>query len=72
MKYCWKRRYNTIQSINQYFDDGYVGNQPVAWKECCAEYWFKEVQKSIDRCTGRRRITALNTIQSINQSEPKF
>ena len=56
------------------FDDGYVGKQPVAWKEYCAEYFLKEIQESMDRCTGRRNITetllktALNTIQSINQS----
>ena len=49
-----------------------VGKQPVAWKECCAENWLKELQESIDRCTGHRDITeillkmALNTIQSIN------
>ena len=48
-------------------------NQPVAWKEYCAEYWLKELQESTDMCTGRRDITeillktALNTIQSINQ-----
>ena len=56
------------------FTNGYVGKQPVDWKEYCAEYWLKELQESMDRCTGRRDITeillktALNTIQSINQS----
>ena len=55
------------------FDNGYVGKQQVAWKEYCAEYWLKELQKSMDRCTGHQNITeillktALNTIQSINQ-----
>ena len=55
-------------------DNGYLGKQPVAWKENCAEYWLKELQESMDRCTGRCDITeillktALNTIQSINQS----
>ena len=40
----------------------------------CAEYWLKELQESMDRCTGRCDIsvillgTALNIIQSINQS----
>ena len=24
----------------QCFDDGYVGKQPVAWKEYCVEYWL--------------------------------
>ena len=46
----------------------------MAWKEYCAEYWLKELQESMDRCTGCCDITeilmkmALNTIQSINQS----
>ena len=35
------------------FDNGYVGKQPVARKEYCAEYWLKELQESMDRCTGR-------------------
>ena len=48
--------------------------QPVAWKEYCAEYWFKELQESMDRCTGCRDIpeillqTGLDIIQSINTS----
>ena len=53
------------------FDNDYVGNQPVAWKEYCAEHWLKELQGRMDRCTGHHNITeilfkmALNTIQSI-------
>ena len=53
------------------FNNGYLGKQPVAWKEYCAEYWLKELQESMDRCTGHSDITevllkmALNTIQSI-------
>ena len=56
------------------FHNGYVGKQPVAWKECCADYWLKELQESMDRCTGRHDITeilfktTLNTIQSIIRS----
>ena len=52
------------------FDDDYVGKQPVAWKEYCAEYWLIELQESMDRCTGRHDMTeillkrALNNIQS--------
>ena len=52
------------------FDNDYVGKQPVAWNEYCAGYWIKELQESIDRCTGRRDIieillkTAFNTIHS--------
>ena len=64
--------YSSLTAIHC-LDNGYLGKQPVAWKEYCAEYWFKELQKNMDRCTGRRDITeillkmALNTIQSINQ-----
>ena len=53
------------------FDNGYVGNQPVAWKEYCANYWLKELQEHTGRCTGRLDLTeillktALNTMQSI-------
>ena len=48
-----------------------VRKQPVAWKEYCAEYWLKELQESMYRCTGHHHITkillkmALNTIQSL-------
>ena len=27
------------------FDNGYVGKQPVVWKEYRAEYWLKELGK---------------------------
>ena len=53
-------------------DNGQVGKQPVALKEYCAEYWLKELEENMYRCTGRRDITeillktALNTIQPIN------
>ena len=56
-----------------FFDNSYVGKQPVAWNKYCAEDWLKELQESMDRCTGRRNITeillktTLDTIQSINQ-----
>ena len=54
------------------FGNGYVGKQLVAWKEYCAEYWFKELQESMDRCTGHHDITqillkmSLNTMQCID------
>ena len=54
------------------FDDDYVGMQPVAWKEYCAEYRSKEFQKGMGRCTSPCDIieitlkTALITIQSIS------
>ena len=46
----------------------------MAWKAYRAEYWLKELHESMDRCKGRHdktditSKTALNTIQSINQS----
>ena len=51
------------------FDNGYVREQPVAWKEYCAEHWSKQLQRIRDRCTGHCDITqiplknALNSIQ---------
>ena len=56
------------------FDNGYVGKQPVAWKEYCVEYWLEELQESMGRCTCCHDITeklvktALNTIQSTIKS----
>ena len=44
----------------------------MAWKEYCVEYMVKELQESMDMCTGccdKTEIllkTALNTIQSFN------
>ena len=37
------------------FDNGYVGKQPVAWKE----YRLKDFQESMDRCTDRRDVTEI-------------
>ena len=28
------------------FNNGYVGKQPVAWKECCVEFWLKKKKNS--------------------------
>ena len=60
------------------FDNGYVEKQPVAWMErILCGVLVKRTQGRIDRCTGRRDMTevllktALNTIQSINQSMKK-
>ena len=59
------------------FDNGYVGKQPVAWREYCVEYWLKEFHERMERCTGHRDITeillkmALNTHnQAINHNMP--
>ena len=62
-------RIHSSFTVVRCFDIGYVGKQPVAWKEYCAEYWLKELQESMDRCYGSNDITeillktALNTIQ---------
>ena len=67
-------RINSSPTAVHCFHDGFVGKQPVARKEYCAEYWLKELQENMNRCTDRRDITevlyktALNTIQSINHS----
>ena len=64
---------SSITSV-RYFVDGYVGKQPEAWIGCSAEYLLKELQESMDRCTGSTNITVillktvLNTIQSVSQS----
>ena len=53
------------------FDNGYVGKQPVAWKEYCAENWLRELQESMDRCTGRHNITEIlleTALNPFNQS----
>ena len=34
-------RIHSYLTAVRYFDDHYVGKQPVAWKESCAEYWLK-------------------------------
>ena len=60
------RIHSSLTAVNC-FDHGYVGKQLVA------EYWLKELQESMDWCTGRRDIsevmlkTPLNTLQSIKQ-----
>ena len=72
--YC-DRIYSSLTTVRS-FDNGYVGKQPVAWKDYCVENWLKELQESMDRCTGHSKIpeillkTALNTIQSVNLVYP--
>ena len=46
------------------FDDGYVGKQPVACKEYCMGYWFKELQESMDCGTGCSNEVMLKTALS--------
>ena len=45
------RIYSSLTALHC-FDSGYVGKQPVTWKEYCMENWLKEVQESMDICTG--------------------
>ena len=59
------------------FNNGYVGKQPVACKKY-VEYWLKELQESMGRCTGCHDTAkillkmALNTMQWINQPSNVF
>ena len=55
---------------------GFIPASPLlAWKEYCAECWFKELKESMGKCTGHCNITerllktAVNTVQSISQSK---
>ena len=50
-----------------------LGKPPVAWKENYAEYWLKQLEESMDRCTGYDITeillkTVFNLIQLMNQS----
>ena len=69
----WDRIHSSL-TAGHFFDNGNIVKQPVAWKEYCAEYCLKELQESMNRCTGHCYITeillktALKTIiQSVNQ-----
>ena len=61
----------TYLAAVHWFNNGYVGKQPVAWKEYCMEYWLKELRESMDSCTGRHDIDEIITLynRSVNQSE---
>ena len=52
------RIHSSLNAVRS-FDNSYVGKQPVAWKGCCAEYWLKELQESMDRYPGRRDMTEM-------------
>ena len=52
-------RIHSSLSDDHCFDNGYAGKQQVAWKEYCAEYWLKELQESMDRCTGHCNIAEI-------------
>ena len=59
---------STLTTVHCFYD-GYVGKQPVAWKEYCAECWLKEPQESMDRCTGNPCMTE-NGIKHHTINEP--
>ena len=49
------------------FNNGYVGGkQPMAWKEFCAEFWSREFQENMDRCTGRLDATEITLKSALN------
>ena len=48
------------------FDKGYVGKQPLACKKYCALHFVKELQESMDRCTGRCNITEILLKTAVN------
>ena len=52
-------RIHSSVSVVHCLDIGYVGKQPVAWKKYCAEYSVKDLQESMDRCTGLCDITEI-------------
>ena len=45
-----------------FFSNSYVGQQPVAWKEHCAEYWSTPGKHGY---TGRQDITKKNIANSV-------
>ena len=52
------------------FNNGYV-----AWIEYCSEYWLKELQESMDRCTSHRNITKIllkTTLNTVQSTKPEF
>ena len=57
---------SSIQDLRTGHRNGYVGKQPVAWEEYCVEYWLKEFQVSMDRCTGHCNITKILLEMSFN------
>ena len=40
--------------------------KPVTWKEYCAKYGLKELQESMDSCTGRRDIFEILLKKALN------
>ena len=61
-----------LSPLSVCFDNGYVGKQPVAWREYCAEYWLTAIQESMDRCTGRRVITEILLKNGVKRHKINF
>ena len=47
----WDRIHSSLTAVCC-FNNGNVGKQPVAWKDHSLEYRLKELQESMDRCSG--------------------
>ena len=66
------RLHSSVTAVHSFGNGMHVQKKLVAPKENCAGHWLKELQKSIDWCTGHRDITeillkkALNTIKIIH------
>ena len=46
------RIHSSITAVHS-FDDRYIGKQPLAWKELCAEYWLTHSHTPFD-APGKR------------------
>ena len=51
------------------FDNAYVENKPVTWKEFYADYWLKEHKESMD---GLRDITQILLKTALNTKNPQI
>ena len=49
-----------------------LGKQLVAWKEYFAEYWLKQLQESMDSCTGHCDLTEMLLKTAINIIHSNF
>ena len=54
----WDKIHNVL-AADHCFENDYAGKRPVVWKEHCAEYWSKNLWKSMQRCRGRRDSTEI-------------
>ena len=49
-------RIHSSLTVVQCFDNGYVGKQPVAWKEYCVENWLTHYQTTNFRLFQTKRV----------------